>query len=84
MVYAAHVELHKNKPKLELKNVKPKPGETLFLYSTGLEGLFKNAYSSPKADTTRALTDQFECTVKLISFHYSYFVSLIPLIGEQR
>ena len=62
--YAADRELRKNKAKLKFKNAKPKSGETLFLYSTRLEGLYKKGYSSQKVDTSKTLMDQFKRTAQ--------------------
>ena len=52
-------DLRKQKAKEKFKEVVPKKSESLYLYSTRLEGLFSQAYSSRDAETSVTLREKF-------------------------
>lgn len=61
--YKDEKELRKNKYREKFKRAKPKSGETLFMFSNRLEGLFKLAYSKLNVETSNTLMAQFQASV---------------------
>lgn len=61
--YKDESQLRKSKNRQKFKNARPKQGETLFLFSSRLETLFKLAYPKHNIQQSNTLIDQFQASI---------------------
>lgn len=61
--YKDESQLRKSRNRQKFKNARPKQGETLFLFSSRLETLFKLAYPKHNIQQSNTLIDQFQASI---------------------
>jgi hypothetical protein len=59
-LYKDNNEIRKAKARMKFENARPKQGESLYMFSTRLENLFKLAFPKHKVTTSNTLVNQFK------------------------